>query len=141
MRGGEPIQALLDADPDDLPGLGEALQGFPPVPSRWIDPDARPGWLLPGGFGPGRLDRGHPAARARRPAGALVLLRRGDRAAFTEEEESRRPVRGAGGAAMSAARVFAQQASITDTLMRELLPPTLEPVGGVEFAGRYRACP
>ena len=40
---------------------------------------------------------------------------------------------------MSAARMFAQQASITEMLMRDLLPPTLRQIGGVEFAGGYRA--
>jgi serine phosphatase RsbU (regulator of sigma subunit) len=42
------------------------------------------------------------------------------------------------GAAMSAARIYAQQASITETLMRDLLPPVLHQVAGVDFAGRYR---
>ena len=39
---------------------------------------------------------------------------------------------------MSAARLYAEQAAITTTLMRELLPPQLHNVHGVEFAGRYR---
>ncbi|WP_353069150.1 hypothetical protein [Amycolatopsis sp. DG1A-15b] len=51
VRGGEPARARLDIDPDELPGLGEALQGFPPVPSRWLDPDAAPAWVLPEGSG------------------------------------------------------------------------------------------
>ncbi|MEV6828490.1 PP2C family protein-serine/threonine phosphatase [Amycolatopsis sp. NPDC051102] len=139
VRGGEPARARLEIDPDELPGLGEALQGFPPVPSRWLDPDAAPRWVLPAGFGPVGSIVVTPLPGHGVPAGALVLLRRGDRASFTDQEELfARLFAARAGAAMSAARVFALQASITDTLMRELLPPTLEQLGGVEFAGRYR---
>lgn len=139
VRGGEPTRSRLDIDPDDLPGLGEALQGFPPVPSRWLAPDAAPGWVLPADFGPVGSIVVTPLPGHGVPAGALVLLRRGDRASFTDSEELfARLFAARAGAAMSAAHVFALQASITDTLMRELLPPTLEQLGGVEFAGRYR---
>lgn len=139
VRDGEPTRSRLEIDPDELPGLGEALQGFPPVPSRWLDPDAAPGWVLPADFGPVGSVVVTPLPGHGVPAGALVLLRRGDRASFTDSEELfARLFAARAGAAMSAARVFALQASITDTLMRELLPPTLEQLGGVEFAGRYR---
>ncbi|MGW4521815.1 PP2C family protein-serine/threonine phosphatase [Amycolatopsis sp. NPDC004378] len=139
LRGGEPVRSRFEIDPDELPGLGEALQGFPPVPSRWLDPDAAPGWVLPSGFGAAGSIVVTPLPGHGVPAGALVLLRRDDRASFTEQEELfARLFAARAGAAMSAARVFALQASITDTLMRELLPPTLEQLGGVEFAGRYR---
>ncbi|WP_254897538.1 PP2C family protein-serine/threonine phosphatase [Amycolatopsis sp. Hca4] len=139
VRGGEPTRTRLEIDPDELPGLGEALQGFPPVPSRWLDPGAAPSWVLPEGFGPVGSIVVTPLPGHGVPAGALVLLRRGDRASFSDSEELfARLFAARAGAAMSAARVFALQASITDTLMRELLPPTLEQLGGVEYAGRYR---
>ncbi len=139
VRGGEPARARLAIDADELPGLGEALQGFPPVPSRWLDPASAPSWVLPEGFGPVGSIVVTPLPGHGVPAGALVLLRRGDRASFTGQEELfARLFAARAGAAMSAARVFALQASITDTLMRELLPPALEQLGGVEFAGRYR---
>ncbi|MFD0539870.1 hypothetical protein ACFQY7_44990 [Actinomadura luteofluorescens] len=32
----------LVVDPAEVPGLAEAMQGFPPVPSRWLDPTAAP---------------------------------------------------------------------------------------------------
>lgn len=138
-RGGEPVRTRLEIDPDELPGLGEALQGFPPVPSRWLTPDAAPRWVLPAGFGPVGSIVVTPLPGHGVPAGALVLLRRGDRRTFSEQEELfARLFAARAGAAMSAARVFALQASITDTLMRELLPPSLEQLGGIEFAGRYR---
>ncbi|WP_414641719.1 PP2C family protein-serine/threonine phosphatase [Amycolatopsis sp.] len=139
VRGGEPVRTRLEIDPDELPGLGEALQGFPPVPSRWLDPASAPAWVRPDGFGPPGSIVVTPLPGHGVPAGALVLLRRGDRASFSEQEEPfARLFAARAGAAMSAARVFALQASITDTLMRELLPPALEQLGGVEFAGRYR---
>ncbi|WP_109783320.1 PP2C family protein-serine/threonine phosphatase [Streptomyces sp. CG 926] len=139
VRGGAPSVALLAVDPAAVPGLAEALQGFPPVPSRWIDPGAAPAWLVPDDLdGVGSIVitplPGHGV-----PAGALVLLRGTGAPAFTEAEEVfARLFAARAGAAMSAARLYAEQASITDTLMRELLPPVLHQVAGVEYAGGYR---
>ncbi len=140
LRGGEPQRSRPPVDPADVPGLQEALQGFPPVPSRWIDPAAAPAWLLPEDFGtPGTMVvtplPGHGVA-----AGALILLRRSRKAAFTEGEEVfARLFAARAGAAMSAARLYAEQASLTHILMRELLPPPVRDIGGVEFAAGYRA--
>ncbi|GAA4657721.1 PP2C family protein-serine/threonine phosphatase [Amycolatopsis dongchuanensis] len=138
-RGERPVHAQLEFEPDELPGLGEALQGFPPVPSRWIDPAAAPDWLVPPDFGELGAIVVTPLPGHGVPAGALVLLRRAEQPVFSEDEEIfARLFASRSGAAMSAARVFAQQASITETLMRDLLPPPLEHVAGVEFAGGYR---
>ncbi|MFB6847716.1 PP2C family protein-serine/threonine phosphatase [Streptomyces sp. NPDC056373] len=138
-RGGLARSTVSEA-PDTVPGLAEALRGFPPVPSRWIDPATAPDWLIPAGFG----DVGSlvitPLPGLGVPAGALILLRRAQQHAFTEAEESLAGLFAArAGAAMSAARLYAEQNSISDTLMRELLPPTLRQTEGVEFAGGYRA--
>ncbi|OXM47271.1 serine/threonine protein phosphatase [Amycolatopsis thailandensis] len=139
VRGEAVSLSRLTIDPADLPGLDEALRGFPPVPSRWLDPGAAPSWILPAGFGPATSIVVTPLPGHGVPAGALVLLRTGDQAAFTEQEEIfARLFAARAGAAISAARMFAHQASTTETLMRELLPPRLEQLGGVEFAGRYR---
>ncbi|GGT74983.1 PP2C family protein-serine/threonine phosphatase [Actinomadura citrea] len=129
----------LVVDPAEVPGLAEAMQGFPPMPSRWLDPAAAPPWIL-------RADLGDLAAMVVTalpghgvPAGALVLLRRGGRHAFSDGEEMiARLFAARAGAAMSAARVYAEQASITETLMRELLPPRTRELGEVELAARYR---
>ena len=140
VRDGEPVQALLNVDPEDLPGLAQALQGYPPVPSRWIDPATAPAWLLPEGMTEAGSIMVIPLPGHGVPAGALVLLGRAGRSAFTDDDEVLAGLFAARcGAAMSAAWMFAQQASITETLMRDLLPPTLSRVGGVEFAGRYHA--
>lgn len=139
LRGGAPVLSTLTVDPDDVPGLGEALRGFPPVPSRWIDPATAPAWMVPEGFGPvGSIVitplPGHGVA-----AGALILLRSTENAAFSDDEEVfARLFAARAGAAMSAARLYAEQTAITDILMRELLPPTLHQISGVDFAGRYR---
>ncbi|MFH8487344.1 PP2C family protein-serine/threonine phosphatase [Streptomyces longisporoflavus] len=139
LRGDSPVRSQESAVPDDVPGLGEALRGFPPVPSRWIDPGVAPDWMMPADFGPvGSIVitplPGHGVA-----AGALVLLRRSDTAAFTEGEEVfARLFATRAGAAMSAARLYAEQASITEVLMRELLPPSLHQISGVDFSGGYR---
>ncbi|WP_329174703.1 PP2C family protein-serine/threonine phosphatase [Streptomyces sp. NBC_01477] len=139
LRGGSPALSHEPVDPDEVPGLGEALRGFPPVPSRWIDPGSAPDWLVPEGFG--RVGSivitplpGHGVA-----AGVLVLLRRAGSATFTESEEVfARLFAARAGAAMSAARLYAEQSSITEVLMRELLPPSLHQISGVDFAGGYR---
>ncbi|UQT60863.1 SpoIIE family protein phosphatase [Streptomyces durmitorensis] len=139
LRGESPVRSQESADPDDVPGLGEALRGFPPVPSRWIDPSVAPDWMVPEDFGPvGSIVitplPGHGVA-----AGALVLLRRSSTAAFTDGEEVfARLFATRAGAAMSAARLYAEQTSITEVLMRELLPPSLHQISGVDFAGGYR---
>ncbi|MFF1697565.1 PP2C family protein-serine/threonine phosphatase [Streptomyces sp. NPDC058257] len=139
LHGAAPVRSQESVDPDDVPGLSEALRGFPPVPSRWIDPSVAPDWMVPEDFGPvGSIVitplPGHGVA-----AGALVLLRRSGTAAFTDGEEVfARLFATRAGAAMSAARLYAEQISITEVLMRELLPPSLHQISGVDFAGGYR---
>lgn len=133
--------ATAQVDTDAVPGLAEALQGFPPVPSRWIDPAALPQWAVPDAFeGPVGSVVVTPLPGHGVPAGALILLRRSDHAAFDPSEEVFARIFSArAGAALSAARLYTEQAGITATLMEELLPPTLRQVDGVEFAGTYRA--
>ncbi|MEU6111509.1 PP2C family protein-serine/threonine phosphatase [Streptomyces albidoflavus] len=141
VDGGGSTRALLPLDPAQVPGLAEALQGFPPVPSRWIDPEALPAWAVPEEFdGPVGAVAVTPLPGHGVPAGALILLRRDGKRAFTEPEEVfARLFAARAGAALSAARMYAEQAAVTQTLMRELLPPRLEQIRGVEFAGGYRA--
>lgn len=140
VRGGQPEYDRRVVDPDGVPGLSEALQGFPPVPSRWIDPAAAPDWLLPPDFGTVGSLVVTPLPGHGVPAGALVLLRRTPQAAFSDDEEVfARLFAARAGVAMSAAHVYAEQSSITEVLMRDLLPPPVREVGGVEFAGRFRA--
>ncbi|MGE2725321.1 PP2C family protein-serine/threonine phosphatase [Mycolicibacterium pulveris] len=129
------------AQPAEVAGLGEALRGFPPVPSRWIDPATMPDWLIPGHFGRpvgSVLITALPGHGV--PAGALVLLRRDSRTAFSDREELyARLFAARAGAALSAARLYAEQSAITRTLMRELLPPQLDRFDDFELAGGYRA--
>ncbi|MDR6974232.1 GAF domain-containing protein [Streptomyces sp. 3330] len=139
--GGDVTQVMVPIDAGSVPGLAEALRGFPPVPTRWIDPDDLPGWVVPPGF-----DRPigsvivTPLPGHGMPAGVLILLRSSTHRAFTDGEEVfARLFAARAGAALSAARLYAEQASITATLLRELLPPRLERVHGVEYAGAYRA--
>jgi serine phosphatase RsbU (regulator of sigma subunit) len=140
VRDGRPVRDKRAADPDAVPGLGEALKGFPPVPSRWIDPASAPEWLVPADFGAVGSLVVTPLPGHGVPAGALVLLRRSQQTVFSDDEELfARLFAARAGSALSAAHAYAQQALITDVLMRDLLPPTLREVGGVDFAGRYRA--
>ncbi|MER5883711.1 PP2C family protein-serine/threonine phosphatase [Streptomyces sp. NPDC001941] len=139
-RGMPVVQATLAVDVASVPGLSEALQGFPPVPARWIDPAGIPAWAIPDGF---TTPLGSviitPLPGHGVPAGALILLRSSTEQAFTEGEEAfARLFAARAGAALSAARLYTEQAAITATLMRDLLPPTLQAVAGVEYAGHYR---
>ncbi|MGY0489079.1 SpoIIE family protein phosphatase [Streptomyces sp. WG-D5] len=136
-------QSRIAVDTDDLPGLTEALLGFPPVPSRWIDPARMPEWAIPEGFAREAAEVGSvvvvPLPGHGLPAGAVVLMRRSKEAAFTESEEAfARLFAARAGAGLSAARIYAEQTHITSVLMRELLPPKLERIQGIEFSGRYR---
>ncbi|CAL9650599.1 hypothetical protein SUDANB126_06619 [Streptomyces sp. enrichment culture] len=140
-RRGEPVvQETRQIDPHGVPGLAEALRGFPPVPARWINPDDIPDWVIPAGFsGPVGSVIVTPLPGHGVPAGALILLRSGTEQAFTPDEEAfARLFAARAGTALSAARLYSEQTAITATLMRELLPPTLTSVHGVEYAGRYR---
>ncbi|MFF2995942.1 SpoIIE family protein phosphatase [Streptomyces sp. NPDC057950] len=140
IAGQDVTRTLITADPSQVPGLSEALQGFPPVASRWIDPTTLPDWIIPHGFS-GTIGSvvvtplpGHGV-----PAGALILLRVTDHAAFSENEELfARLFAARAGAALSAALLYSEQSSITQTLMRDLLPPRLQRHNGVEIAGGYR---
>ncbi|MGZ4513140.1 MAG: PP2C family protein-serine/threonine phosphatase [Mycobacterium sp.] len=134
-------QCSVDADPAMVAGLSEALHGFPPVPSGWIDPATAPDWLVPQSFtDPVGSVIIMPLPGHGVSAGALVLLRRTDQPVFTEDEEGfARLFAARAGAALSAARLYAEQAAITRTLMRDLLPPPLHGLHGIEFAGGYRA--
>ncbi len=134
-------QRSVNADPTVVAGLSEALRGFPPVPSRWIDPATLPDWLIPHGFaGPVGSVMITPLPGHGVSEGALVLLRHTDEAIFSEGEEVlARLFAARAGAALSAARLYAEQAATTRTLMRDLLPPEMQPVHGIEFAGGYRA--
>ncbi|MDF6020388.1 SpoIIE family protein phosphatase [Streptomyces sp. JH34] len=140
VEGGAAVRRTVIADTALVPGLSEALQGFPPVPSRWIDPAFLPDWLIPEGFG-GTVGSAAvtPLPGHGVPAGVLVLLRGTDSTEFNENEEIfARLFAARAGAALSAARLYAEQSDITRTLMRDLLPPRLDRVNGVEFAGGYQ---
>ena len=140
-RDGTVSPELVAADPADVPGLAEALQGFPPVPSRWIDPASAPGWLTPGSQ-PDLVGSMMviPLPGNGVPAGALILLRGPAREQFTEDEEIfARLFAARAGAAIGAALLYKEQSGIARLLMSELALPRLERVEGVEFAGGYRA--
>ncbi|GAA4607886.1 PP2C family protein-serine/threonine phosphatase [Actinoallomurus liliacearum] len=140
-HGGEVSRLTAPVVLAEVPGLNEALRHFPPVPSRWIDPCELPSWAVPEGFrGPVGTAVVTPLPGVCAPAGALILLCRGDRPVFGENEDRfARLFAARAGAALSAAGMYAEQAGITTILMRDLLPPRLHRVHGVDFAGRYRA--
>ncbi|MCS0604365.1 serine/threonine-protein phosphatase [Streptomyces sp. LP11] len=140
-RGGPVTRLTRQVDVSGVPGLTEALQGFPHMPARWTDAAGLPDWVTPDGFrGPAGSVIVTPLPGHGAPAGALILLRAGTGQVFTEGEEVfARLFAARAGAALSAARRYGEQATVTTALMRELLPPTLGGVHGVDYAGGYRA--
>jgi serine phosphatase RsbU (regulator of sigma subunit) len=124
----------------DVPGLIEALGGFPPIPSRWLDAAQAPEWLFPAGFGPigGLLVT--PLPGNAEPAGALVLARRHPGAEFSPDDEILTRIFAArAGAAISAAGLYRDQVDTTAVLQADLLPPELPQPDGIELVGSYQA--
>ncbi|MFB8773236.1 PP2C family protein-serine/threonine phosphatase [Streptomyces broussonetiae] len=141
-RSGGPVTLSQQAlDPTRVPGLTEALAGFPPVPLHWTTLGDLPDWAVPPGLSQAVGSVGVTSLPGHgMPAGALILLRAAPRATLTAGEECFARVFAArAGAALSAARTYMEQTGITSVLMRDLLPPVLGPVDGVEYAGAYRS--
>ncbi|GAA3590570.1 PP2C family protein-serine/threonine phosphatase [Nonomuraea rosea] len=136
---GNVVRENVTIDPRTLPGLDEALRGFPPVPDRWVEPAEAPDWVLRDGIGEVGSVTVSALPGHGLPAGALVLLRRSGQPGFPEADEVFVRLFAAwAGAAISVARLYAEQAVITETLMAELLPPGTPRLDGVELAALYR---
>jgi GAF domain-containing protein len=130
----------------EVPGLIEALGGFPPIPSRWLDAAQAPSWLLPEGFGPVGALLVTPLPGNAEPAGALVLIRRavdesptGPATFGPEDEMLARIFAARAGAALSAAALYREQVDTAAVLQADLLPPELPQPDGLELAGSYQA--
>jgi serine phosphatase RsbU (regulator of sigma subunit) len=128
--------SLAEAATVELPGLAEALGGFPPVSSRWLDPSQAPAWLLPPSFGELGALLVTPLPGNAEPAGVLVLARRRPRAGFDDADESLiRTFAARAGAALAAAALYREQVDTTTVLQADLLPPELSQPDGVELIG------
>ncbi|MDY7087578.1 MAG: GAF domain-containing SpoIIE family protein phosphatase, partial [Actinomycetota bacterium] len=141
VDGGPPEDGTLRQETlNQVPGLIEALGGFPPIPSRWLDAAQAPEWLLPAGFGPIGALLVTPLPGNAEPAGALILARRGADARFGPEDEILARIFAArAGAAISSAQLYREQVDTTAVLQADLLPPELPQPEGIELAGSYQA--
>lgn len=138
-RGGDVTHGRLTGDPADVPGLAEALEGFPPVPSGWLDPAAVPPWLLPDSFGTPDALMVVPLPGTGAPVGALIMMRRAGGEPFTESEEAfGRHFAARAAAALTAATHHAEQTTVTELLARDAQPPGPRRVDGVEYASGHR---
>jgi hypothetical protein len=124
----------------EVPGLAEALGGFPPIPSRWLDATQVPDWLLPDDFGPVGGLLVTPLPGNAEPAGALILARTGAEGDFAPDDEMLARIFAArAGGAISAAGLYREQVDTTAILQADLLPPELPQPDGVELVGSYQA--
>ncbi|MBL7258409.1 PP2C family protein-serine/threonine phosphatase [Paractinoplanes lichenicola] len=141
VAGGSPEEGTLrEQSLNQVPGLIEALGGFPPIPSKWLDPAQAPEWLFPANFGPIGALLVTPLPGNAEPAGALILARRGDNAQFGPEDEILARIFAArAGAAISAALLYREQVDTTAVLQADLLPPDLIQPDGIELVGSYQA--
>jgi serine phosphatase RsbU (regulator of sigma subunit) len=130
--------AMRERDAESVPGLVEALAGFPPVPSRWLDQTQVPASLLPDGFGEIGALLVTPLPGNGVPAGALILARRAPETFSEEEELQARIFAARAGGAISAASLYQEQVETTAILQADLLPPELPRIDGLELAGAYR---
>ncbi|AEV86200.1 magnesium/manganese-dependent protein phosphatase [Actinoplanes sp. SE50] len=136
---GHPVEegTLPERNLAEVPGLGEVIDGFPPIPSRWLDPAQTPGWLFPAALGPLGALLVIPLPGNAEPAGALILARTGT---FSPEEEALARVYAArAGAALAAAALYQEQVATAAVLQADLLPPELPEIDGFELAGSYQA--
>jgi serine phosphatase RsbU (regulator of sigma subunit) len=119
----------------EVPGLVEVLNGFPPIPSRWLDASQAPAWLGLGEIG-ALLVTPLPGNAA--PAGALILARRDSE--FTPDDEVLARIFAArAGAAIAAAALYREQVDTAAILQADLLPPELPQPDGIELVGSYQA--
>jgi hypothetical protein len=124
----------------EVPGLAEALGGFPPIPSKWLDATQVPAWLLPETFGPVGGLLVTPLPGNAEPAGALILARTGPAAEFGPDDEMLARIFAArAGGAISAAALYREQVDTTAILQADLLPPELPQPDGIELVGSYQA--
>jgi serine phosphatase RsbU (regulator of sigma subunit) len=142
MLPGKPIEesTLTARNLAEVPGLQEVIDGFPPIPSRWLDPAQVPDWLFPADLGPIGALLVTPLPGNAEPAGALILARTSPPATFSEEDEAlARVFSGRAGAAVAAASLYRDQVDTTAVLQADLLPPELPETEGFELAGSYQA--
>jgi GAF domain-containing protein len=140
VAGGAPEPFTMgEADIAEVPGLVEALAGFPPIPSRWLDAAQAPQWLLPAADGPAGALLVTPLPGNAVPAGALVLAKWDATAGFRDDDELLTRIFAArAGAAISAAALYREQVDTAAILQADLLPPELPRTDGMELAGAYQ---
>lgn len=142
-RDGATARCTMGADGADVlrvPGVQEALQGYPPPPSRRVDPSQVPPWLVPDLAGDIGSAAVIPLPGHGMPAGALLTTPAHRRGGIDRRGgDAARSVRGARGSRPGGGANVRGASEDHHGVAQDLLPPQLPDVDGVEFAGGYRA--
>ncbi|XTZ18096.1 SpoIIE family protein phosphatase [Micromonospora echinospora] len=127
--------------PGSVPGLAEALDGERTDASPNLDAELSDlGHVLPEGFGRPGSALVTPMPGAGGASGALIVVRRPDRAGFDRRDvEVVREFAARAGAALATADLHGEQTHLARVLQTSLLPPELPDIPGVSLAGGYRA--
>lgn len=139
VRGRRVQECTAAQDAHRLPGLREALTGVPAGPPHRLDRALVPPWLVPDGFGGCGEALLLPLPGHTAPSGALILLRRAGRPAFSRDEEVFARIFAArAGSAVSTATLYADRTGTTGLLQRALIPLALTRITGIDLATAYR---
>ncbi|MEU8300610.1 SpoIIE family protein phosphatase [Micromonospora sp. NPDC048909] len=132
------VDSGMLAEPDLPAAIAEGLTGVEPHAVDWlVEQAAEAGWL-PGLETPEADARVVPLPGTDVPAGVLLVARRASRWYDEADVDLLRAFASRGGAALTTALLYRDQAEVADTLQASLLPVEPAEAAGVQWGTAYR---